>query len=1493
MENVVGGAVLQITADGSQATAEMGKIAGAAERMERSTVRAAGSAAASLGGIGEGAGKSTGQVEAASKRFVASVEKEIAALTLSRAEYRKWEAQAKGISENVYGPLVDRLSAARTANERLAASTAATATGTNAAAAGFQRLTVSAGQTRAAFAQLPAQFTDIFTSLAGGQSPLLVLIQQGGQIKDSFGGVGNALRAVASTLTPFRLAVGATVGVVATLTTAFLKGSAEASAFRRAIELSGNAAGTSLDRLRTQAIAVSNAVGTQGKAAEVLAQLAGSGRVAAGALGLAAEAAIRLERVGGPAATATADAFAALGRSPTEAALRLNESTRFLTVSVLEQIRALEQQGNTAEAARVAQTAYAETVIQRTKNLESQLGLLQRGWKSVGDAARGAWDFMLNVGRESTVEDRLNEVRAQLQRNEARGFGNTVLRGIGSPNDGLRAQVESLEFERQETLRIAETQRATAALTEEWNKAREANKAYTDLALTGTERLNQKLEEYRRNVAKENEGRASAGLPQISSEQIKRTEAAIRAQFTTVSQTRDVYSQLRQRITEATAAAQQEGEQTGKLTPIQRLRLDIYSKLGGEYARLTAAQKIELAASLNNARAIEKANEARASETKFLKESVAERTRYLAALDGSVASQQREVDQIREQIIGLTAGKDALEAYRLTKLEDAEAELLRKEAIERGIDGDSAAADRYQREAANLRNIIALRRQLGGLETVKAGNEAADAAAKALTTAYEREYDRITDGLTDALIRGGKSFADYLKGLFRTLVFRPIIEPLIRPVAGILAGTGSTGALASGSDALGLANAVSKLGQIPTLFSNGLSTITGGLQTGILRLGDVLATSQSGLANTIGGFLQTNYATLGAVGSALGAFGLGRAAGQLIGGGFGFGNSGNSTINLGGAAGAAIGSIFPGIGTAIGAALGSALGGVVNRLFGRRLADSGLEGTLGADGGFRGNAFQFFEGGLFRSDKTERTELDPQVRSLLGDGVQLLKDTTAAYADALGLPADAIRSFSQDIRLSFKDLTEEEIGALVEDSIGKFGAALVKPLAQQLGPFTKAGEDTAGTLARLAESIGAVNPVLRELGQRVFAVGLQGADAASQLLDAFGGASNFASLSSAYYDKFFTEQERAARGTEILTEQFAAYGVALPKTRDAFRALVDAQDLTTDGGRKAFAALLGVAGAFDEILTVTEGAAGGINALAQALAEFTTSLEETIDATRLRTLTPAGRVAELRRREGSLFAELATTTDPASVAEKLQGTILDRIREEAAISEELRRAQIAGLQEQIGALGRLRDIAGDLSRTTAELSFSDLSPLNFQDQLNAAAALFESTADAAQRGDVTAAGQVAGALQAYLQEAREFFGSDTRFAAIYDQAVTRANALAGQGLALEGPQTDLQRQLDLLQTVQDTSQQELEALLSLQAALRERETVAAQSAADQTAALRAQIAQQQTIIEQQQAQIAQAAAIAERQIEQGDTLNALVGQLAGNSRQAIDAGIEP
>ncbi|MCF3239143.1 phage tail length tape measure family protein, partial [Escherichia coli] len=64
-----------------------------------------------------------------------------------------------------------------------------------------QKAGISVGQYKAAMRMLPAQFTDVATQLAGGQSPWLILLQQGGQVKDSFGGMIPMFRGLAGAIT--------------------------------------------------------------------------------------------------------------------------------------------------------------------------------------------------------------------------------------------------------------------------------------------------------------------------------------------------------------------------------------------------------------------------------------------------------------------------------------------------------------------------------------------------------------------------------------------------------------------------------------------------------------------------------------------------------------------------------------------------------------------------------------------------------------------------------------------------------------------------------------------------------------------------------------------------------------------------------------------------------------------------------------------------------------------------------------------------------------------------------------------------------------------------------------------------------------------------------------------------------------------------------------------------------------------------------------------
>ena len=130
------------------------------------------------------------------------------------------------------------------------------ATAALAAATGqVNTLGVSAKQTAAAMRTLPAQFTDIVTSLQGGQSPFTVLLQQGGQIKDSFGGIGNAAKALGSLLTPARVAFGGVAAAAGVLALAYNKGAEESKAYSAALITTGNAAGTTVGELQQMAAA--------------------------------------------------------------------------------------------------------------------------------------------------------------------------------------------------------------------------------------------------------------------------------------------------------------------------------------------------------------------------------------------------------------------------------------------------------------------------------------------------------------------------------------------------------------------------------------------------------------------------------------------------------------------------------------------------------------------------------------------------------------------------------------------------------------------------------------------------------------------------------------------------------------------------------------------------------------------------------------------------------------------------------------------------------------------------------------------------------------------------------------------------------------------------------------------------------------------------------------------------------------------------------------
>ncbi|HBK01160.1 MAG TPA: hypothetical protein DDZ62_15205 [Delftia acidovorans] len=315
--------------------------------------------------------------------------------------------------------------------------------------AGMGKVGMSAAQTAAAMRMVPAQFTDIIVSLQAGQAPLTVLLQQGGQMKDMFGGAGAAARALASYVAGLVNPLTAAGAAVAILGLAYYQGSKESDAFRKSILLTGNQAGVTVDQLNTMARAMAGVVGTQGVAAAGLAEMARDSKVGADSLQEFTTVAIQWEKATGQAVKDTAKQFAELAKDPLKASLALNEEMNHLTASVYDQIKALDKQGKTAEAAAIAQKAYADAMSSRRAEMVQNLGYIEAGWNKVKNAAKKAWDAILDIGREGTAEQKLASVQSDLQAAERQlanaeraAFGGS--RASKAEEERRRAAVEDL-----------------------------------------------------------------------------------------------------------------------------------------------------------------------------------------------------------------------------------------------------------------------------------------------------------------------------------------------------------------------------------------------------------------------------------------------------------------------------------------------------------------------------------------------------------------------------------------------------------------------------------------------------------------------------------------------------------------------------------------------------------------------------------------------------------------------------------------------------------------------------------------------------------------------------------------------------------------------------------------------------------------------------------------------------------------------------------------
>ncbi|KYV68567.1 phage tail tape measure protein, partial [Escherichia coli] len=270
-----------------------------------------------------------------------------------------------------------------------------------------QKAGISVGQYKAAMRTLPAQFTDIATQLAGGQNPWLILLQQGGQVKDSFGGMIPMFRGLAGAITLPMVGVTSLAVATGALVYAWYQGDSTLSAFNKTLVLSGNQSGLTADRMLTLSRAGQAAGLTFNQARESLAALVNAGVRGGEQFDAINQSVARFASASGVEVDKVAEAFGKLTTDPTSGLIAMARQFRNVTAEQIAYVAQLQRSGDEAGALQAANDIATKGFDEQTRRLKENMGTLETWADKTGKAFKSMWDAILDIGRPESSADML------------------------------------------------------------------------------------------------------------------------------------------------------------------------------------------------------------------------------------------------------------------------------------------------------------------------------------------------------------------------------------------------------------------------------------------------------------------------------------------------------------------------------------------------------------------------------------------------------------------------------------------------------------------------------------------------------------------------------------------------------------------------------------------------------------------------------------------------------------------------------------------------------------------------------------------------------------------------------------------------------------------------------------------------------------------------------------------------------------------------------
>lgn len=255
-----------------------------------------------------------------------------------------------------------------------------------------------AGMDRYLKQALAYQTTDIVTSLAGGQNPLMVLLQQGGQLRDQFGGFKPLFAGIAEAVTLSKVAFTGAAAAVGLLVYGFYQGAKESAKFRDDLILTNNYAGLTAQSFDKLSSVLSNQLDvsiTDTKA--IFGALVASGSVTRASLEGVAQVIANVSRLSGESAETVANSLLPAMDGSAASAERLNAKYHFLNLAQYKHIEALNKQGKASEALN-----YQNDLLNKSfEDQDRKLGMVEKGWNSLLNALGNVKNTLFSIGKEA------------------------------------------------------------------------------------------------------------------------------------------------------------------------------------------------------------------------------------------------------------------------------------------------------------------------------------------------------------------------------------------------------------------------------------------------------------------------------------------------------------------------------------------------------------------------------------------------------------------------------------------------------------------------------------------------------------------------------------------------------------------------------------------------------------------------------------------------------------------------------------------------------------------------------------------------------------------------------------------------------------------------------------------------------------------------------------------------------------------------------------